>query len=276
METLLVEPTKEQIIELIKLHPDLKPKQLNQLYPYISTAKFVANHYWLNHKSYEKKRLDKLVSVYSDLVNSMDGGYEDKGYNVKDLVRDKVAGYIFRSGIYGLIGTLPHIKCLTEQKIYDLTQEVTFLGIDKDPYVVKGMDCQRKALELPMKCVVGEVLDVICSYSENSFGHLFLDYCGAMPTQCKSLVYAIENNLVKKNGYIFLTFQRAVRLCKGKYFDIWESYSKSLPMGYTGSKSDYANDKLLEFIIGDKFTLVEKFSYQTGSPMVFYAIKRIK
>lgn len=41
-------------------------------------------------------------------------------------------------------------------------------------------------------------------------------------------------------------------------------------------KDFYRNDEFLKLIAGDKFNIVKKMPYQTGSPMIFYVLQRIK
>jgi hypothetical protein len=90
-------------------------------------------------------------------------------------------------------------------------------------------------------------------------------------------VYAIENDLVPIGGYLFLTFQRIVRIAKkGYYAELWNMFKELKPSYLDMSKSDFANYMLLNMVIGDKYELVKEEKYQSGVPMIFYAIKRIK
>lgn len=269
--------TSSEVKELIKLNEQLSPKELNAKYPHIPTAVFRANRYWLFKESYEVKNKEKKVEKFRQISLGKVGAYQDKGIQQKNDIHNIIAEMIVESGVSGVIPCLPHIDCFGEVAIERYTKANTFLGIANEMSVYQAMTIKKDLLGLPMETVYGQMLDILSLYKTNSFAHINMDFCGAMPTQIPTVVYAIENNLVEVGGYLFLTFQRVVRkVTKGYYAQVWNGFKKLNPP-YSGmSDSDFANDMLLTMVLGANYLRVEKIMYQTETPMVFYAVKRIK
>jgi len=143
--------------------------------------------------------------------------------------------------------------------------------------VVEAMTLKKELLGLSMETYYGDMLSYLQQFNSTSFAHIGMDFCGVMPIQIYSVVYAIENDLVPIGGYLFLTFQRIVRIAKkGYYAELWNMFKELKPSYLDMSKSDFANYMLLNMVIGDKYELVKEEKYQSGVPMIFYAIKRIK
>jgi hypothetical protein len=271
-----VEITKEYICSLIKQYSSLSPKELNELYPKISIPKFRAYHRWINEETNKLNRIDKRIATLHKLVSKKNGAYEDKHYKIKEENRIEMANMVYESGLYGLIPSLSHIDCLVERKLQALTDKNTFLNIDRDEMVVEGARLTMQKYGLKGTAVCGDMLNVMKNYGENDFAHIFMDFCGSLPIQGSTLDYVIENNLVKVGGYIFLTISNAVRNVVNGYskeFNEYRTYHSS-QMGI--SKSYFANEMLLISIMGNKFKKVINKPYQTGSPMLFYVMQRIK
>jgi hypothetical protein len=271
------EVTDDYVKDLIKLNPTLIPKQLSEKYPYITWQKFNANRVWLNRDYYATKRKENRIEEIRQIVDRKPNAYKQKNEGKKQEIRNIVAQLIYESGIYGVIPCLPHIDCLGEVVINKLTDKNTYVGIGNKELVVEAMELKKELLGLPMECFYGDMFDFLSQYKNTSFAHIIMDFCGAMPIQMKSVAYAIENNLVPVGGYLFLTFQRVVRKAKnGYYAELWNFFKNSKPSYLDMTDSDFANGMLLTFVMGDKYKLIKKEKYQSGVPMVFYAIKRIK
>jgi hypothetical protein len=271
------EVTDDYVKDLIKLNPTLIPKQLSEKYPYITWQKFNANRVWLNRGYYATKRKENRIEEIRQIVDRKPNAYKQKNEGKKEEIRNIVAQLIYESGIYGVIPCLPHIDCLGEVVINKLTDKNTYVGIGNKELVVEAMGLKKELLDLPMECFYGDMFDFLSQYKNTSFAHIIMDFCGAMPIQMKSVAYAIENNLVPVGGYLFLTFQRVVRKAKnGYYAELWNFFKNSKPSYLDMTDSDFANGMLLTFVMGDKYKLIKKEKYQSGVPMIFYAIKRIK
>jgi hypothetical protein len=271
------EVTNDYVKDLIKLNPTLMPKELSLKYPHITWQKFNAVRYWLNIDVYDTKRKEKRIEEIRQIVDRKPNAYRQKNEGKKDFVRNEVAKLIYDSGIYGVIPCLPHIDCLGEVAINKLTDKNTYVGIGNNKLVVEAMGLKKELLGLSMETYYGSMLNYLQQFNGTSFAHIGMDFCGVMPIQIDSVVYAIEKDLVPIGGYLFLTFQRNVRIVKNGYWSkIWNMFKELKPSYLDMSKSDFANDMTLNMVIGDKYELVNKIPYQSGSAMVFYAIKRIK
>ena len=273
--------TDDEVRDLIKLNSTLMPKQLSEKYPYITWQKFNAVRYWLNVDDYAIKRMvkgkEKRIEEIRQIVDRKPNAYRQKNEGKKDFIRNEVAQLIYDSGIYGVIPCFPHIDCLGEVAINKLTDKNTYVGVDNKELVVEAMGLKKELLGLSMETYHGSMLSYLEQFNSTSFAHINMDFCGVMPIQIYSVVYAIENDLVPIGGYLFLTFQRIVRKVKnGYYAELLNFFKNSKPSHLDMSKSDFANGMLLTFVIGDKYKLVNEIRYQSGVPMIFYAIKRIK
>ena len=267
----------DEIRAIILDNPTLKPKQLNELVPDVCWRVFTGLRKGVFADEYKTSRLYKEVEGYRNayLKSLSKNAYADKDFGGKNDVRNRVGELVLESGVFGLIGCLPHFDWLGEVAINKYTKNNTYLGIANNLNVFSGANIKKDLLGLVGSMGFGDVYDVISQYPSNSFAHINMDFCGVLPTQAKSVAYAIDNNLVQIGGYLFLTFtQRVRKVVKGDYALIFNTYRKMNTTNMTDS--DFANDELLKDLMGDKFTLVEKIPYKTKSPMVFYAIKRVK
>jgi hypothetical protein len=260
------EVPKDEVKKLIYKDLKLMPKQLNILYPNISTARFNAIRHYLP---------EIKVQRYKN-KHSKNGKYFERDYDSKKNIRKEVAKRIFASGVFGVIPVLPHFDWLGEVAINELTDKNYYLGIADDDLVVKGATIQKELLGINGEMVLGDMFEVLKKYPSNSFAHIGMDFCGVLPTQIDCVKYAMENNLVQVNGYIFLTVKRIVRVCKNGYMKEYNTYRAMNTPDTNLKDSDYANGEFLKDNLLDNYELVDTIKYQTGSPMTFYAIKRVK
>ena len=180
-------------------------------------------------------------------------------------------------GLSGKVLSLPHIECLCVKKVVALNNNLSFIGVDNSDNVINGMTATAKLYNLDLTPINGELNGVVKNYTSDSFVGMMLDYCGYMPKQAISFKYVIDNDLIVKNGYLFLTFSNAVRYYKSGYGILFEQLMKFNEQEKTGlTDTEFANDEFLKLIAGDKFNIIKKMPYQTSSPMIFYVLQRIK
>jgi hypothetical protein len=266
----------DEVKKLIRQHSELKPKELNILYPNIPIPTFTANYRWENEELNKVKRRDKRIAEIHKLVSKKNNSYVDKHYSVKEENRVQMATMVYESGLYGLIPSLSHIDCLVERKLEALTDKNTFLNIDRDKLVVEGAKLTMQKYGLKGSAVCGDMLSVLQNYRENDFAHVFMDFCGSLPIQGVTLDYVIKNDLVPIGGYIFLTISNAVRKVVNGFAKEFNSYGAFHTSDMTCSKTYLRNKFLLKSMMGDKFIEVVDKPYLTDSPMLFYVMKRVK
>ena len=260
------EVPRDEVKKLIYKDLKLTPKELNKLYPHISTFRFNGVRHYLPEIQLEQCKKK----------HSKNGKYFERDYESKQNIRNEIAKRIFASGVFGVIPVLPHFDWLGEIAINELTDKNYYLGIADDELVVKGATIKKELLGINGEMVLGDMFEVLKKYPSNSFAHIGMDFCGVLPTQIDCVKYAMENNLVQVNGYIFLTVKRIVRLCKNGYMKEYNTY-RAMNIPDTNLKdSDYANGEFLKVNLLDNYELVDTIKYQTRSPMTFYAIKRVK
>lgn len=271
----------DELTRIVKNNLHLSSKELHELYPKVTHNKFTWIRFKLFPDEYQKTVLENKLKKSLKINKKEFGSYQSKKNNKKDKdkkkveIREKVAEYM--QGLKGLTLFLPHIECLCVKEVVKLNNNLSFIGVDKSDNVIKGMTACAKLNNLDLTPIKGELNDVVRNYSADTFVSMNLDYCGIMPNQASSFNYVIKNDLIVKGGYLFLTFKNVVRNYKGVYAVIFKELMKMNIQSETGlTDSEFANDNFLKLIIGDKFTIVDKQPYQTGSPMIFYVLQRIR
>jgi len=270
-------PSDDEVRAIILDNPTLKPKEISNLIPEVSWRRITGLRKGVFADEYKTSRLYKEVEGYRNayLKSLSKNAYVDKDFEGKNDVRNRVSELVLESGIFGLIGCLPHFDWLGEVFINKYANKNTYLGIANNLKVFNGANIKKDLLGLNGTMAFGDMYDVISKYPSNSFAHINMDFCGYLPTQAPTVAYAINKDLVQVGGYLFLTFtQRVRKVVKGDYAMIFNTYRRMNNTEMTNS--DFANDELLKDLMGDKFVQVDKIPYKTKSPMVFYAIKRIK
>jgi hypothetical protein len=260
------EVPRDEVKKLIYKDLKLTPKELNKLYPHISTFRFNGVRHYLPEIQLEQCKKK----------HSKNGKYFERDYESKQNIRNEIAKRIFASGVFGVIPVLPHFDWLGEIAINELTDKNYYLGIADDELVVKGATIKKELLGINGEMVFGDMFEVLKKYPSNSFAHIGMDFCGVLPTQIDCVKYAMENNLVQVNGYIFLTVKRVVRLCKNGYMKEYNTYRAMNTPDTNLKDSDYANGEFLKVNLLDNYELVDTIKYETGSLMTFYVIKRVK
>jgi hypothetical protein len=260
------EVPSDEVKKLIYKDLKLTPKELNKLYPHISTFRFNGVRHYLPEIQLEQCKKK----------HSKNGKYFERDYESKQNIRNEIAKRIFASGVFGVIPVLPHFDWLGEIAINELTDKNYYLGIADDELVVKGATIKKELLGINGEMVFGDMFEVLKKYPSNSFAHIGMDFCGVLPTQIDCVKYAMENNLVQVNGYIFLTVKRVVRLCKNGYMKEYNTYRAMNTPDTNLKDSDYANGEFLKVNLLDNYELVDTIKYETGSLMTFYVIKRVK
>jgi hypothetical protein len=276
-----------EVYSIILQNKEKSNKELNLLYPNVSSQRFSVHRIQLIRKGLLNKvnELNKTLLIndtekdLQDIINeslSKDNAYKDgKGVEKKDEIRSIVANYM--KGLSGKVLSLPHIKCLCVKKVVALNNNLSFIGVDNSDNVINGMTATAKLHNLDLTPINGELNDVVKNYTSDSFVGMMLDYCGYMPKQASSFKYVIDNDLIVKGGYLFLTFQNAVRYYKSGYGILFEQLMKFNEQEKTGlTNTEFANDEFLKLVAGDKFKIIKKMPYQTGSPMIFYVLQRIR
>jgi hypothetical protein len=196
----------------------------------------------------------------------------------KAIAREKMANIIIKSGVQGIVPTLPNTNWAIELMIEKLAKGNSFLGVERNPLTFKKMRTNLKQLrknnELSGETHLGNIAEVIFGKNENSYAHLILDYCGNLVTIRKELEYAIQNNVVAVGGVIAVTFAKPIRGIDAESLKLLDLAVEN------NTDSRCASDKAIEAyfhkITGFTHKVVEFFHYRDTSPMTLVLIKRIK
>ena len=137
-----------------------------------------------------------------------------------------------------------------------------------------------------MTPIYGSISEQIFKAKEDEFSHLILDYCGQLDTFAKEIIYAIQNNIVAKNGTLSITLNRRVTLSPGFSFadTIYSDMLglRNIKKVAKGELVRIALNIFLERICGLNYSIIETFEYRDdkkdkrGSNMVLAIVKRLR
>lgn len=222
----------------------------------------------------------KIVEVESNFANI-------KGLH-KDEAREKMVNEIKKSGLkYGKILSLPASKFIIEQTIFNqVSQKFSYVGVeyDKDEYFKLLTNLAKD--KFVMTPIYGSISDEIFKTKQDELSHLILDYCGQLDTFAKEIIYAIQNNIVAKNGIIAITLNKRITLASGHSFAD-TIYSDMLGLRNIkevekGNLVRVALNIFLERICGLNYAIIETFEYcdskdnKKGANMVLAIVKRLR
>ena len=284
-QTTNAEITDAEIRKVILENKEVMPKLLQMIYfPTVSWQRVAglrksipiikAEHRIKNLKD----ELENCKKIHLQKLLKKNSGYNEKDYESKDNIRKKIADYIFKSGIYGNIMGLPHFDWKSELAIIELVEGNFYTGVANDSNIHRGASIQKELLTINGEMLFGDMFEILKTYPTNHFAHINMDFCGVLPTEIDCVVYAMQNNLVQVGGYIFLTIKRIVRFCKNDNMKEFNMFRAMNTPNTNLVDSDFANGEFLKSKLLDNYELADgdTIKYQTGSPMTFYAIKRIK
>jgi|TARA_R110000824_G_scaffold212652_6_gene398919 hypothetical protein len=176
----------------------------------------------------------------------------------------------------GLMACMPFTECRSEKHIFASSPKMKFLGIDNNKNIVDIMRCTIAVEKLPMVAKTCEMSEIIYSAKRNTYSHLDLDYCGHLNTKDEEITHALDNKIVKKGGYIFITLSKDGRGNKqGRA--IIDKMNKSNTTKYRTTKVTERGVRLFfDLVIQDSYKVESVESYTDTAAMIFVALKRIK
>jgi hypothetical protein len=230
-------------------------------------------------RKYNKKSIS-IVEQVSNFPNI-------KGEH-KDEAREKIVSEIKKSGLkYGKILTLPASEFKIEKTIFDeVSQKFSYVGVEKEKDEFFKLLHNLAVKQFVMTPIYGSISEQIFKAKEDDFSHLILDYCGQLDSFAKEIIYAIQNNIVAKNGTIAITLNRRITLASGYSFSD-TIYSDMLGLRNIkevekGNLVRVALNIFLERICGLNYAIIDTFEYcdmkgkKKGSNMVLAIVKRLR
>lgn len=218
-----------------------------------------------NIESAEKRKIDEL------------GDYTGGGKQ-KDLARDKMANYIKKSGVVGVVPSLMWTNTIIEENVLETLPNMQFIGIDDNVKVINKLKLNIKRKKLPITAKVCKMSDMIYGIDSNSYAHLILDYCGNLFSFSKEIEHAIDNDIVQIGGIIAITFSKTMRVGNGENADFIRSLSNTISNNVDDFRcdADRQNEAYFYNIIGRNYAVREFFHYCDSSPMSLVILQRVK
>ena len=253
----------------------------------ISTPKVSCTRNWLvrkglvegTTKSAPKSRSERtsdILSIYGSLTNT----YRNHNGENKEVARVKMTNHVVNSGVVGVVPTLPNTDWIIEQKIANQLPDMSFIGAELDKVTYNKMRKNLKSFDLNATTHFGKIGELIYGKTEDTYGHLILDYCGHLSTFSKEIEYAINNNIVKVGGIMAITFGKPLRGLDSQTAKI--KGLAPINNGDTRCMSDRGIENYFAKITGWNYEVSEIFYYSDkkesgkGYPMTLVIIKRIK
>jgi hypothetical protein len=290
--------TPKEIQEYIKSNPTLNSTQLSTI---LNITPLIARGNIAAMKS-NITRANKAMGILKPIDDKPKRAYNKKTFTIvkevsnfanikglhKDEARDKIVNEINKSGLtYGKILSLPACQFIIERTIFNkVSQRFTYVGVeyDKGEYFKLLMNLAKE--QFVMTPIFGNISEQIFKCNENELSHLILDYCGQLDTFAKEIIYAIQNNIVAKNGIIAITLNRRISLGSGQSFaDTIYSDMLGLRNIKEVEKGELVRTALnifLERICGLNYAIIETFEYcdnkenKKGANMVLAIVKRLR
>jgi hypothetical protein len=192
----------------------------------------------------------------------------------KDNIRELLISHIANNRTKGKFFGFPSSDCHFEFKLNTLVDnDFHYIGVECERDIFMKM--KKKSVNLYMDCIKAYSHEVIPHYKSDTFSHMFLDYCGTFPTFENEIKFTLDNDLVKQNGLIGLTFstrENNIHTQASKVFH--KSIIDALGLVGEPNVKDGIRIKLLS-MLGTKYRLIEFESYFTNQDMVFALIQRI-
>lgn len=240
----------------------------------------------VNHNTIKKvnKAIKSIDSVFEVLKQAKKQTKKDTNTYVnhngvgKAEARNIMVNRIVDSGVSGIVPTLPNTEWVIEQAINNQLSGVEFLGVERKKTTFNTMRTNlrniKKDTNIKGETYFGNIGDVLYGKLENTYAHLILDYCGNLATISKELEYCVNNDVMKLNGIMAVTFAKPIR---GVDFQS----DKLRQLGAINNTDDRCqSDRSVEAyfykICGWNYQVVEFFYYQDTYPMTLVIIKRIK
>ena len=273
-----IKKSKEEIKALVELNKGKKSKELNELYPEVSTMCFSAYFAWQTREKngtvkHNTNKVNKVVETEIKFV----GGNKK---NAREIMTD----WAEKSGVVGRCFSFTQRTAELEKVILKRIPEMTFLSVDNNLNVIKEMRRTKRQFDLPLDIHYGEAINILHSVAPNELAHAFLDFCCHVYTATNEIKTVMENDLVKVNGTIAITFSKSVRnRAKNQYGDLWKTFYDVISNQDLDDRclSDKANILYLASLLNQRYTIRQILNYSggdddKGAPMTLAILQRIR
>lgn len=223
------------------------------------------------------KQLAKLNKNIESAEKRNLGDYTGGGLQ-KDVAREKMANYIKKSGVVGVVPSLMWTNTIIEENVLETLPNMAFIGIDDNPEVIKKLKANIKAKNLPITAKVCKMSEMIYGVDSDTYAHLILDYCGNLFSFSKEIEHAIDNNIIKVGGTIAITFSKTMRSGSGQNADFIRSLSNTISNNVDDFRcdADRQNEAYFYTAINRNYVIREFFHYYDSSPMSLVVLQRVK
>lgn len=163
---------------------------------------------WFDGKRYNEKAPSK---------KSTKSNYEEG--EGKKIIRNWVLKFIKESAKLGIVDgtilTLSCFQCIMETQINEYFKKFKYLPYECDAvhFSLLTTSIKEKNFNFMLNPVFGEIIEGIKAAKKDTYSHLLLDFCRTLVAHDKDIKLALEKDIVKKGGIVWITL--STRLGRG-------------------------------------------------------------
>ena len=274
--------TEEMIDTIIEKRSSMKTNELAKLLGFDSFRPVNAICRLLNKDNGTTVKVPKKPKYVVKMAKNTFKNYCGSG---KEKARNLIAESIMETKRQNSnILTLPADSWIMEKNILKKKPGYKFTAVerDKETYqkMIKNLVNDSKLFDSIIATANKSIGEVVVNDGENTYSSAILDYCGFIDSFYQEINDILKRNLIKKGGYITLTFAENDRLLNHSHHTTSHSniYMKNCCVNEEVTGAKVTND-LVNILVYNHtgYKIVNKFNYRDKTVnMLLFIIKRIE
>jgi hypothetical protein len=225
-------------------------------------------------------KVNNVMDVATALIEKGKGEFGNVKGVFKKEARQKMVDAI---KVIGTTLSLPFEDAIIEKKILDeVSKKMTFIGYEWDKNIFWNLCKTIGNDKLPINPVFGSIGEAIFKATKDTYANLILDYCGVLDTFAKEIEFAVNNDIVQKDGIIAITLSKmGISNNTGVIGEIFNSMPMNL-FNTNISETELGIKLFLNKILTKNYSVETVFNYRDikengnqGMPMILIIVRRI-
>lgn len=272
--------TIEMIDTIIEKRNSMDAKELAKLVGFDTFRPLVGIFRLLNKQEGTIKTPKKPKYIVKEAKNTFSNYYGSGKEKARDLIAESI---MLTKKQSSNILTLPAAKWVMEKNILKKKDGYKFTAVEreKDTYkeMIKNLILDEMLFDSVIATANKTIGEVIVSDKEDTYSSAILDYCGFIDSFYEEINDIMKRNLIRKGGYITLTFAENDRLLNHSHHttSYGNTYVNSCYVDEVVTGGKVTND-LINFLVYSHsgYKIVTKFKYRDKTVnMLLFIIKRI-
>ena len=272
--------TVEMIDTIIEKRGSMKTNEIAQLLGFESFRPVNAICRLLNSAASKaaKKEFKPIREAKNTYTNYCGSG--------KEKARSLIANAIMETKRQSSnILTLPAAQWIMEKNIINKKPGYKFTAVERERdtfnQMIKNMVADEELLNSVVGVLNNTIGEVVADKKEDAYSSAILDYCGFIDTFYDEIDDVMKRNLVKKGGYITLTFSENDRVLNNSHHTNNHSnmYIKNCCVTEEDKTGEKVTTGLVNILVYNNvgYKVVDKFCYKDKTvKMLLFIIKRLE